>query len=264
MLKGAIHIHSMYSDGELSLKQLREIFLHAGCAFVLVTDHAEAFDSESLKRYIAECESLSDRQFAFIPGLEYEGEQRMHILGYGSTALLRTREPEEAIRRIDEQNGISVIAHPKDSMFARITSFSTLPRGIEVWNTKYDGQYGPRSATFRLLAQLQKRRSTLLAFYGQDLHWRRQYRGMFNHVLVDSLRRDDILVAFRRGQYYGVKDQLELPSNGEVPEEFLTRFEKAHQRSARFRSLLKEMKKAADSLGLRIPNSVKSQLRRIF
>lgn len=264
MLKGAIHIHSTYSDGEFSLRQLRQIFLHTGCSFALVTDHAEAFDSESLNHYVTDCESLSDEQFLFIPGLEYECEQRMHILSYGSTPLFETRAPEEVIRKIEEHGGVSVIAHPKNTMFGQIASFSTLPQGIEVWNTKYDGQYAPRPATFRLLARLQQRQPTLLAFYGLDLHWKRQYRGMFNWLRIGTLKRDDILDAFRRGLYYGVKDQLELPSNGVLPEESLTRFEMVHRRSARLRNFIKEMKKTADSLGLKVPDSVKAQLRRIL
>ena len=42
-LKGTLHIHSTYSDGELKLIELREIFLSRGFRFACVTDHAESF-----------------------------------------------------------------------------------------------------------------------------------------------------------------------------------------------------------------------------
>jgi hypothetical protein len=34
MFKGAMHIHSTYSDGEFTLPELREVFLAERCAFV--------------------------------------------------------------------------------------------------------------------------------------------------------------------------------------------------------------------------------------
>jgi hypothetical protein len=264
MLKAAIHIHSTYSDGELTLSQLREIFAPAGCSFVCTSDHAEAFDQKKLERYSAECEALSDPGFRFVPGLEFECDERMHILGYGLLALLETKSPEEVIRGIESRGGISVIAHPKDTMFEWIERFNMLPSGIEVWNTKYDGQYAPRPETFRLLANLQRRKPELLAFYGQDLHWERQYRKLFNWVSVKTLERDSILEAFRCGQYHASDGELELPSSGRVPEEVLARFGPIQNRSTRLRQWLKCAKETADSVGITVPNSIKSNLRRIF
>jgi len=131
VLKGAIHIHSTYSDGEFSLPELRGLFTAEGCRFVCMTDHAEAFDEHSLAAYMEECSALSDAKFRFIHGLEYECEQRMHILGYGAEKLASTQDPQAVIRHIDAQDAISVIAHPKDTFFPWIESFETLPAGIE-------------------------------------------------------------------------------------------------------------------------------------
>jgi hypothetical protein len=263
MLKAAIHIHSTYSDGELTLCRLREIFESAGCSFVCTTDHAEAFDDKKLERYRAECEALSDPGFRFIPGLEFECDQRMHILGYGLLALIRTKSPEEVIREIESRGGISVIAHPKDTMFEWIERFNVLPSGIEVWNTKYDGQYAPRPETFRLLASLQQRKPELLAFYGQDLHWEHQFRRMFNWVPEKTFEHDAILEAFRCGHYHAGKGELELPSNGILPEEVLARFGSIQKRSACVRQCLRFAKQAADQVGITVPNAIKSELRRI-
>jgi hypothetical protein len=263
MLKAAIHIHSTYSDGELTLGQLRKIFVSAGCSFACTSDHAEAFDEKKLERYAAECEALSDPVFRFIPGLEFECDQRMHILGYGLLALLTTKSPEEVIREIESRGGISVIAHPKDTMFEWIDHFDVLPSGIEVWNTKYDGQYAPRPETFHLLANLQQRKPELLAFYGQDLHWERQYCKMFNWVLVKTCERDSILQAFRCGQYQAGKGNIELPSSGRLSVEVLTRFGAIQKRSRRLRKCLGFAKQGADRIGITVPDSLKSVLRGI-
>ena len=131
MLKGAMHVHSTYSDGEFTLAELRRIFLDEGCAFVCMTDHAEHFAPDQLSQYIDECQALSDEKFLFVAGLEYECEKRMHILGYGATRLADSEDPETVIRHIDGQGAVSVIAHPKNDFFEWIQRFETLPRGIE-------------------------------------------------------------------------------------------------------------------------------------
>jgi len=103
MLKGALHIHSTYSDGEFTLPELRDLFLADGCSFLCMNDHAEYFDEARLKRYAEECHSLSDDTLRFVSGLEYECEKRMHILGYGASILVSSKDPQTVIRQIDAQ-----------------------------------------------------------------------------------------------------------------------------------------------------------------
>ncbi len=264
MLKAVLHAHSTYSDGEFTLSEIREIFFEQGCSVICMTDHAESFDQTKLAAYVRECAALSDEQFAFICGLEYECEQRMHILGYGTTALASTNDPQKVIRHIEEHDGLAVIAHPKDTMFPWIESFDVLPFGIETWNSKYDGRYAPRPATFDLLLRLRHRRPGMKAFYGQDLHWKKQFRGLFTQVDCDSPRREAVLRALSAGAYSGLKGDLQLPSSGELPPQLAARFAAQHAKSDRIRNLLKAGKKSIDSLGITVPASIKAQLRRIF
>ena len=264
MLKGAIHIHSTYSDGEFTLTELRNLFRGEGCAFVCMTDHAEAFDGSSLRSYLDECKALSDSKFCFVPGLEYGCEQKMHILGYGAQRLAKTQNPQEIIRYIEEQNAISVIAHPKDEHFPWIESFQSLPRGIETWNSKYDGRYAPRPSTFALLQRLRARKSEMQAFYGQDLHWKKQFHELFVSLDCESGGPERILGALARGVYQGRKGDLALPSSGILPSDLLNTFAKEHQKSDRVRKFLKTGKKTLDRMGLRVPAALKTQLRRIF
>ena len=264
MLKAALHVHSTYSDGEFTLPALKRIFLDEGCSVVGITDHDDHFDPAKLADYISECAALSDDKFLFLCSLEYRCEQEMHILGYGSAVLAQTQDPQGIIRHIEEHDGLAVIAHPKDSMFPWIETFNVLPLGIETWNSKYDGRYAPRPGTFDLLHRLRSRRSGMKAFYGQDLHWKRQFRGLFTELECDSLDRGAILRALAAGSYSGVTADLRLPSTGDIAPELSERFAARHARSESMRKLLKGGKKALDKLGISAPASVKSHLRKIF
>lgn len=264
MLKGALHVHSTYSDGEFTLQELRETFIAGGCSFLCMSDHAEYFDQQSIARYISECESLSDQTFRLVPGLEYRCEREMHILGYCATTLTQSTDPETVIRHIDAQGAVSVIAHPKNDSFSWIESFTVLPQGIETWNSKYDGRYAPRPATFALLQRLRQRAPQMHAFYGLDLHWRQQFRGL--HVLLESnsLEPDAIRAALAAGEYSAQWDDLLLPSSGILPEPTLAKFDRRQTISNRRWRLMKNFKQTLDRLGIRVPESLKAQLRRIF
>jgi hypothetical protein len=264
MLKGALHVHSTYSDGEFTLAELREIYLADGCSFVCMTDHAEHLDATTLPAYLEECRARSDAKFRFVAGLEYGCEQRMHILGYGATKLASSINPQDVIRHIDSQGAVSVIAHPKDEFFEWIEGFETLPQGIETWNSKYDGRYAPRPGTFALLNRVQQRQPGMHAFFGQDLHWKKQFRGLF--VEADCATNDDhnVINALARGAFRGSKGELELPSSGIVSAELLAEFGRAHDRSYSLWRFLKNAKGALDRLGIPVPQSLKAHLRRIF
>jgi len=264
MLKGVLHVHSTYSDGERSLGQLRELFLSEGCRFVVMSDHADSLDARRVREYVDECRRLSDAEFVFVPGLEFSCERRMHVLGYGVTALCASTDPQEVIRHIERERGIAVIAHPQDSAFAWIESFETLPAGIEVWNTKYDGQYAPRARTFRLLHALQARRRDMLAFYGQDHHWLKQFRELYTLVHVERLDPQQILDALRSGQFHAVKGAFELPSDGKLDEISMADFDRTNARSSSVRKFIQQMNRVRKQLGLTIPAPIKAQLRRFF
>jgi hypothetical protein len=266
MLKGALHVHSTYSDGEFTLRELRRELSSDGFAFACLSDHAEWLNERRRDEYLAESRELSDESFTFVAGLEYECEQRLHIVGYGSTGLLSTTDPVDVIRQIEEAGAVAVIAHPKTALFPWIETFERLPAGIEVWNSKYDGRYAPRAETFALLDRLRARRSDLRAFYGQDLHWRHQYRGL--QVVVDSASNnsapDAILSALRSGGFVARIDNLELPSTGDVGADRLERFARLHRRSTRLRQAFAMAKRCADDLGVSVPDSLKGQVRRLF
>jgi len=264
MLKGVLHCHSTYSDGDFTLAELREIFVRDGCRFLCVTDHAEYFDAGKLAAYRSECDERSDDRFRFVAGLEYRCANGMHILGYGTTSPIPSADPQDVIRQIGLDGGVAVIAHPKDDAFAWIESFDVLPAGIETWNSKYDGRYAPRPGTFALLARLRARRPGMTAFCGQDLHWRHQYRGLFTMVECETADAASVVRALSRGAYVGVKEDLRLPSNGDVGPDLLARFARAHGRSQSLRRLITRANVWAEGIGIGVPAAMKAQLRRMF
>jgi hypothetical protein len=102
------------------------------------------------------------------------------------------------------------------------------------------------------------------AFYGQDLHWKKQFRGLRVVLDCDSLDLSAILAALSAGKYTGEKDDLQLPSSGVLPEAVLEEFGRVQERSHRMWRFLKNSKQTLDRLGIRVPASLKAQLRRIF
>ena len=264
MLRGALHVHSTYSDGEFTLAELRVTLRAAGFRFACVTDHADWFDGPRLERYVKECAEQSDADFLFIPGLEHSCANRMHIIGYGLPQLIQTDSPERVIAEIKRLGGLAVVAHPKNEAFDAIEKFEPLPDGVEVWNTKYDGQYAPRPGTFALLGRLKTRRPDVRAFYGLDLHWRNQNRQLCVDVVSERLDANALLSALRRGEYVATKGRLRLPSTGLLPPEMMGRFERINARSRRMRGWIGALKGLVNRAGLGVPPIVKAQLRRIF
>jgi hypothetical protein len=264
MLRAALHVHSTYSDGEFTLTELRDKFMRAGCRLVAMADHADFLDADRIEQYKAECERRSDERFVFLPGLEFGCVDRMHIVGYGVTALIDSKDPQTVIAHIREHGGVAVIAHPPEALFARIESFRVAPNGIEAWNSKYDSRYAPRPATFALIARLRRHHPSVRAFYGQDLHWRRQYAGLFTDVDVPTTDRGRILAALATGEFEGVKGPIRLPSDGLLSELLSVRFQTLHARSRRFRQSLRILRRVLGSAVPRVPVSVKAQLRRLF
>lgn len=263
-LLAALHVHSTYSDGEFSLAEVRAIYERAGCAVVCVTDHAEGFTETMRRRFVEECERLSDDRVRLVPGLEYECDRRLHVLGYGLVRAAPSADPADVIAFIEAHGGVSVIAHPNTELFPWIEGFATLPMGVEAWNSKYDGRYAPRPETFALIARLQRRRPALRAFYGQDLHWRKQYRGLLVRLDAPTNAASDVLMALRRGAFEGQWRGWSLPSDGAIAPNLLRSFARRQAWSRGVRRVVRGMKAATGGWAARLPAPIKAQLRRIF
>ena len=219
MFKGVLHVHSVFSDGEESLERLVETFKHAGMNFAAVSDHAEVFDEERMREYVALCESLSSHAFLVIPGLEFAMHGgHIHILGYGITKRVRFKNMEELVDRIHEAGGIAVLAHPPAGSTNMIGSIKTKLDGIEVWNGRYDGTHAPRADSFQLLRRVRMLNMKTVAYCGIDLHKIGQARKpVYVEVDADRLEQETIMTALRAGDFtLRGGNNMTIPSTGNL------------------------------------------------
>jgi hypothetical protein len=218
VLKGILHVHSVYSDGDESIEHLVDLFKSSGMDFVAVSDHAEVFDDARMEQYIRICESLSNHNFIIIPGLEFAlhgGDT--HILGYGVNRRIRETDMEKLVDGIHEVGGIAVLAHPAAGSINLIGPIKSKLNGIEVWNGRYDGIYSPRAASFQLLRCIRTVNVKASAFGGIDLHKARQVdRPIYLEVDADTMDRKSILEALREGKFAVRGANLTIPADGKL------------------------------------------------
>lgn len=217
-MRGVLHIHSTFSDGEESLERIVETFSAAGMDFVAVSDHAEVFDERRMAEYAALCDSLSSPHFLVIPGLEFALKGgAIHILGYGVRKRVRAAGMEQLVDGIHESDGLAVLAHPPAGSINLIASIKGKLDGVEVWNSRHDGALTPRAGSFQLLRRVRSSNRQAAAYCGVDLHKMGQARKPV-HVQVDAakLDRDDILNALRTGRFTLHRGSTVIPSSGNL------------------------------------------------
>lgn len=217
-MKGVLHVHSTFSDGEAPLERVIQLFKQAGMNFAAVSDHAEVFDEARMQEYVGLCEALSSERFLVIPGLEFALQGgHIHILGYGITRRVRFTSMEQLVDGIHQAGGIAVLAHPPAGSTNMIGPIKARLDGIEVWNARYDGVYTPRAEAFQLLRRIRKLNIKTNAYCGIDLHKTGQARRpVYVDVQAEHLERDSILSALRAGQYSLRGSNLSIPSTGDL------------------------------------------------
>ncbi len=134
---GALHIHSFFSDGTGSPKEIAEIASEVGLDFIILTDHntLRALD-EGFEGWYGDT--------IMLVGVEInDRELKNHYLAFGINEAFSTRMPaREYVRKVKEAGGIGFIAHPHEKRKSmkehppfpwtewEIGNFT----GIEIWN----------------------------------------------------------------------------------------------------------------------------------
>lgn len=180
-MEGLFHLHSDYSfDGKLSLEELREECVRRKLDFIVVTEHAEDFDTEKLKRYLAHCKSLTDREFIVVPGLEFrlDWDKEVHVLVIGTEELCGAEAPRDVMEKVlsGECLGLAILAHPSRNGHYLPKDLVHRIHGIEIWNAAYDSRYLPDYRAIRLFRSLKKLNRNLIGLGGLDLHDRSGFR----------------------------------------------------------------------------------------
>lgn len=102
-----IHVHSCFSDGLPTPREIVEHCRKIGLDGVAITDHDAIEGSLEALKY-----ATSD--FIVIPGMEVSAREG-HILALGIRRPVESRlSAEETVRRIHELGGIAIAAHPYD------------------------------------------------------------------------------------------------------------------------------------------------------
>ena len=178
---GAIHMHSDYShDGLDSLEQLRDVSVGRGIRWIGMTDHAEDFDADIFAEYVAHCDTLSDAEFRFIPGLEFRfaGFRGVHLFAVGLREWIEPRTFEEFFAATRDRHCFTVLAHPVLCRHDVPPIVLENIQGIEIWNTNYNTRYLADPRAIALFHEVHALRPDVVATVGLDQHDSSNDRGV--------------------------------------------------------------------------------------
>lgn len=138
---GAIHLHTTYSDGGVSIQELIGAAQDVGLDYIVVTDHMTL-------------DGLSDgfegfhNDLSVLVGYEHhDQEKKNHYLALGVDQVFNSVfKPQQYIDAIKETGGIGFLAHPaeKRNYFGNLppypwTAWNCINfNGIEIWNQMSD------------------------------------------------------------------------------------------------------------------------------
>jgi predicted metal-dependent phosphoesterase TrpH len=191
--RGSIHVHSTYSDGQLSPDSLISLYKSKGYDFIVISDHNRLTDGEKL--------SLPD--FLLINGEEITFS--MHIGGIGLSKVINPAKLnlEQIIYEVASQNAIPIINHPiwKPTRFyyKDIISLNYV-KHFEIYNAYTDsvGHHDDLSLWDSLLTHGKK----IYGVASDDAHFPQQIGHGWIGVRATSLSRDNVLNAIKKGEFY--------------------------------------------------------------
>lgn len=134
---GAIHIHSVYSDGSGEVKEIANYANESGLDFMILTDH------NTLRALHEGYEDWYGNTLLLVGCEINDKENKNHYLAFGIKETLSTRIPaKEYVRKVKDAGGIGFLAHPHEKRFSMKehpaypwTEWSSEDfTGIEIWN----------------------------------------------------------------------------------------------------------------------------------
>jgi hypothetical protein len=210
--RGIIHIHTTYShDGTLSLSDIVNIVRARRYEFIILTEHAEDFDDKKMQFVIDQCKCASDEAFLVIPGLEFNINDEIHILGIGIEKYINESDPEELIRKIHENNGLAILAHTAEYRngipYAKISDVDF----IEIWNPRYGEKISPSIKSIKILHEFRKMKKLYIASAGLDLHKLQDLAPLYQIVFSEQLTQKEIISSLKGGEFTTTNGFIELP-----------------------------------------------------
>lgn len=134
---GALHIHSVFSDGSGEVPDIARFADEVGLDFIILTDH-------NTVRALTEGYEKWYGNTLFLVGCEInDKENRNHYLAFGISDAFSTRMPaKEYVRKVKEAGGVGFLAHPHEKR-THMKEHPPFPwtdwdirefDGIEIWN----------------------------------------------------------------------------------------------------------------------------------
>lgn len=209
-MKGLIHIHSKYSDGDLSLPEIKERAQNLGANFVLMADHMEYFKSQKeLDEMIEECRKLSGDDFLMVPGFEVSPKRSYHIIVYNGRNFINHDPDFNDLIKLDfTDDQFLVLAHASHYSGKLPKELTEKLDGIEVWNAKYDSKYAPSIKSLRHLAE-----TNLIAMAGLDAHSAEGLEKLWIEAEIGELSVKEIFSAFRNKKFKVVSGRKTIDIN---------------------------------------------------
>lgn len=134
---GAIHVHSIFSDGSGDVNEIAKYAAESGLDYVILTDH------NTLRALHEGYEDWYDKTFLLVGCEINDKENKNHLLAFNIKEAYSTRLPaKEYVHKVKEAGGLGFIAHPhekRNSMEKHPpypwTEWDTDEfTGIEIWN----------------------------------------------------------------------------------------------------------------------------------
>ncbi len=134
---GALHIHSVYSDGSGEVKDIAQQANESGLDFMILTDH------NTLRALDEGFEGWYGNTLLLVGCEINDKENKNHYIALGISETFSTRIPaKEYVSRIKEAGGIGFLAHPHEKRCSMKehpaypwTEWSSDDfTGIEIWN----------------------------------------------------------------------------------------------------------------------------------
>ena len=133
---GAIHIHSVYSDGTGNIESISKAAKKAGLDWIIITDH-NSFEIE---------EGIYNGVYV-IKGEEISPKNENHYLALGINKYIQPNtDAQHNIEAVKMNGGFGFAAHPDESDYRRNshqpikwTNKNVRPDGVEIWNWFSEG-----------------------------------------------------------------------------------------------------------------------------
>lgn len=134
---GALHIHSVFSDGSGEVPDIAKYADEVGLDFIILTDH-------NTVRALTEGYEKWYGNTLFLVGCEInDKENKNHYLAFGIDEAFSTRLPaKEYVKKVKDAGGIGFLAHPHEKR-THMKEHPPFPwtewdtkefNGIEIWN----------------------------------------------------------------------------------------------------------------------------------